>query len=339
MILRAYIPAIFGTIVAGLLGGCINFAELPSGSVRAIVSPVVERQADSVSLPEPDPPPSLDYLIGINDTVVVSTIGGDASGSSRVDGNGNIQLPVLGLVKADGFTTEQLSKNIGELLKIKKYYADPWVVVQVANYQSKPLYLVGEGGGSSTTYMDRPLTLLEGIAKVGITAGNGNIKRAQLLRNKRLVPVDIYSLVAKGDIRQNVWLKPGDTIFIPDKKNMQVIAFGAASGSVPTNNDGTLPLDRLMAQLNPNFVRSDLSRVRVIRSLSTTSGELIIVDFEKTMRGEALPFILQDGDLVYIPRSKFSTWNDAFAEVTPAISAVSTVLQPYVTLKYLFRNP
>ena len=186
--------------------------------------------------------------------------------------------------------------------------------------------------------MDRPLTLLEGVAKVGISAGSGNIKRAQLLRDKRLVPVDIHALVAKGDIRQNIWLKAGDTIFIPDKRTMQIIAFGAANGTFPTNNDGTLPLDRLMAQLNPNFVHSDLTRVRIIRSLSTTSGELIVVDFEKSMRGEALPFMLQDGDLVYIPRSKFTTWNDAFTEVTPALGAISTVLQPYVTLKYLFKN-
>ena len=337
-------------IASACLGGCATFTDLPPGTVKAIVSPVVEKQESSVPLAEPEPPPSMDYVIGINDVVNVNMNGGDFGSpitlptsqyqGSRVDGNGNIQLPIIGLIKAEGLTTTQLSLNVSE--KLKKYFNDPWVVVEMLAYRSKPLYFIGEGT-SSTFYMDHPITLLEGVATVGgqnlsVNAQNSNLKRAQLLRSNRIVPVDLYTLVSKGDTRHNIWLKPGDTIFIPDRRNMSVYVFGrnVSPQIIPTLNDGTLPLSRAMAMANPDFVRGDLTRVRIIRSLTTTTGELIVVDFEKTMRGEALPFILQDGDLVYVPQGKLQSWNEAIADLLPSLNMINQMLQPYVQLKYLF---
>ena len=355
MNIRTYISAVLAGLAVTILGGCATFVDLPAGTVKAIVSPVVEKQESSVPQAEPEPPPSMDYVIGINDAVTVnmnggelasSFAGGGSSGSSgqgqgqgsRVDGNGNIQLPVLGLVSAAGLTTTQLSQSIAG--KLKKYYNDPWVVVEMSAYRSKPLYFIGEGT-SSTFYMDHPITLLEGIATVGggtVNAQASNLKRAQLLRNNRIVPVDLYTLVSKGDTSHNIWLKPGDTIFVPDKRNMSVYVFGKnlSTQAIPTLNDGTLPLSRAMAMANPDFVRGDLTRVRIIRSLTTTTGELIVVNFEKTMRGEALPFILQDGDLVYVPQGKLQSWNEAIADLLPSLNLINQMLQPYVQLKYLF---
>jgi polysaccharide export outer membrane protein len=354
MNVRPYISVLLIGLATALLGGCATFVDLPPGTVKAIVSPVVEKQETSVPLAEPDPPPSMDYVIGINDVVSVNMNGGDfgsivstnvstgggLSQGSRVDGNGNIQLPYLGLVKAEGLTTTQLSQSISD--KLMKYFNDPWVVVEMVAYRSKPLYFIGEGN-SSTFYMDHPITLLEGVATVGgasssVSAQSSNLKRAQLLRNNKIVPVDLYTLVSKGDTRHNIWLKPGDTIFVPDKRNMSVYVFGrnVAPQVIPTLNDGTLPLSRAMAMANPDFVRGDLSRVRIIRSLTNTTGELIIVDFEKTMRGEALPFSLQDGDLVFVPQGKLQSWNDAIADLLPSLQLINQMLQPYVQLKYLF---
>lgn len=348
MNVHTYMSGLLAGLAITLLGGCATFVDLPAGTVRAIVSPVVEKQESSVPQAEPEPPPSMDYVIGINDAVLVNMNGGDFGSpitnnttqnqTSRVDGNGNIQLPYLGLVKAEGLTTTQLSQSITG--KLKKYFNDPWVVVEMVAYRSKPLYFIGEGT-SSTFYMDHPITLLEGIATVGgstVNAQASNLKRAQLLRNNRIMPVDLYTLVSKGDTSHNIWLKPGDTIFVPDKRNMSVYVFGKnlSTQAIPTLNDGTLPLSRAMAMANPDFVRGDLTRVRIIRSLTTTTGELIVVNFEKTMRGEALPFILQDGDLVYVPQGKLQSWNEAIADLLPSLNLLNQILQPYVQLKYLF---
>ncbi len=79
----------------------------------------------------------------------------------------------------------------------------------------------------------------------------------------------------------------------------------------------------------------DFKHGRSIRSLSTTRGELLIVDFDKILRGEALPLPLMQGDIVYVPRSNFGAWNDALNEMLPSLQAISTILQPFVQLKFL----
>jgi polysaccharide export outer membrane protein len=53
------------------------------------------------------------------------------------------------------------------------------------------------------------------------------------------------------------------------------------------------------------------------------------------LRGEALPMQLHDGDIVYVPKSGFGTWNDVIADILPSLQTVSAVLQPFVSIKFL----
>ena len=90
-----------------------------------------------------------------------------------------------------------------------------------------------------------------------------------------------------------------------------------------------------LASADPRSVGSDIENVRIIRSLTTTSGELLVVDVAKIRRGETLPFQLMDGDIVYMPKNMFGNWNDALAELLPTLQAISSFLQPFVSIKYL----
>jgi polysaccharide export outer membrane protein len=79
----------------------------------------------------------------------------------------------------------------------------------------------------------------------------------------------------------------------------------------------------------------DFRYIRIIRSISATQGELMIVDFERILRGEAMPMLLQQGDIVYVPKSGLGNWNDAIQEILPSLQAFSALLQPFVSIKYL----
>jgi len=90
-----------------------------------------------------------------------------------------------------------------------------------------------------------------------------------------------------------------------------------------------------IASADPRTVGHDLQNVRIIRSLTTTSGELLVVDVDKIRRGETLPMQLMEGDVVYIPKNSLGTWNDAINEILPSLQAVSALLQPFVSIKFL----
>lgn len=333
-----------------LLAGCASYTDLPPGSCKLVaVAPptaVVEQQEVTVPPAAAEaPPPSADYVIGPNDVLFVNIDGkpeffvtpGNLNTKvqgSRVDGSGYIHIPLAGAIQVGGLTLSQAQSRIQEALR--KYLKEPWVVVEVAEFKSKPVYLLGHFKVPGTYYLDRPLNLIQGVALGNGFDPDANLRGARLTRDRKIVPVDLYDLLTRGDPGQNVWLQAGDTIFVPDNRNQQVFVFGAVKKPGPVSiPQGGLNLAQAIANAELRETGYDFRHVRIIRSLSTTRGQLLVVDFERIMRGEALPMQLQEGDIVYVPKSGFGTWNDIIADILPSLSAVSSVLQPFVQIKFL----
>lgn len=345
----------FLIILAGMfiLTSCAGHEGLKAGLYKSVdtpASPVVEKIQVSAAPAPPDPQPSsLDYQVGIGDVLSVvvyarpdlstgnTTTGTGSVKGSRVDGSGNIHLPLIGTIPATGLTVSAIREKVEASLRT--YVQQPSVVVEVAEYHSKPIYLMGQFRTPGVYYMDRPMTFLQGIS-----LGNGfdaaaNLRGVRLLRDRKIAPVDVYSLILDGRIEQNVWLRAGDTVFIPDNRTQNVFVFGAVNkpGPQPMAH-GRMNILEAIASSDPRPVGLDLQNVRIIRSLTTTTGELLVVDVEKIRRGDALPFQLIDGDVVYVPKNMFGTWNDALAELLPTLQAISSLLQPFVSIQYLTKN-
>jgi polysaccharide biosynthesis/export protein len=331
--------------ILSFAGGCAHYRDLPAGTKTEVCPVVVEKQEITVPSVAAEEAPPADYVIGRNDVLFVSingrseyTVGATGANSkvqgSRVDGNGDINLPLVGAVRVAGLTVGEAQKRIEEAGR--KYFTNPWAVVEIAEYKSRPVYLLGQFKVPGTYYLDRPLNLLQGIALGNGFDNTANLRGARLTRDKKIVAVDVYDLLTRGDATQNVWLKPGDTIYIPDSLNRQVFVFGAVkkAGPLPIPSGG-LNLAQAIAAADLRDSGYDIKYVRVIRPISTTRGELLVVDFDKMMRGETLPFQLMDGDVVYVPKSAFGTWNDALADLLPSLQAISAVLQPFVNIKFL----
>lgn len=323
--------------------GCAQFNDLPHGTIKEVGSAVTERDSVVLAPEKLEAPPSLDYVIGIGDVLQVTVAGkpefsaaagGGSAKGSRVDGTGAVHLPFLGAVKVAGLTITQTREKLQTLLQ--KYVKDPWVIAEVAEYHSQPLYLLGQFKNSGTFYLDRPLTLVQGLSLGSGFDASANLRGARLSRDGKIMRVDLADLLLSGDSRQNIWLQGGDTIYIPDNKNQQVFVFGAVKkpGPVPVPTAG-LNLAQAIAAADFRDAGFDSKHLRIIRSISPTRGELLVVDFEKILRGEAVPLQLQDGDIVYVPKNNFGSWNDAIAEIMPSLQAVSAILQPFVSIKYL----
>ncbi len=349
LLLFAWFPACTALVI---LSGCAGYVDLAPGTAKKIEcpqgSPVVERQQVLVPATVSETPPSADYVIGLNDVlyiningkqefmVALQNITSKVQGS-RVDGNGNVRIPLVGPIRVAGLTVSQAQERIRESLV--KYLKEPWVVVEVAEYKSHPLYLLGQFKAPGTYYMDRPLTLAQGIALGNGYDTNAYLKSARLIRDRQIMPVDVYDLLLNGNQLHNVWLKAGDMVFIPDNTNQQVFVFGAVKkpGPVPMLQGG-LNLAQAIGSAELRDTGYDFKHIRIIRSISVTKGELLVVDFDKILRGQALPLQLMAGDIIYVPRSNIGAWNDAINEILPSLQAISAILQPFVQIEYLKKS-
>ena len=318
-------------------------------SVSQSGSPIIKMETVTIPALKEIPPPA-DYIVGPNDTIMVTvsdapeySSGGSGSSSnntqrgSRVDGNGNIQMPTLGLVKVGGMTLPQIRRHIQNLLM--KYIKEPSVIVEIVEYKSYPLYILGQFKNTGVFYMDRPFNVLQGLALGGGYDPSANPKSARIIRDKRVLPVDVYQLLMNADQTQNIWLKPGDTIFMPDNKNQTVFVFGVGKPglSIPLPPSG-LNLLQAIATAGLEKVAYHARRVHLIRSLSPTRGQIMVIDVEAIIQGDVLPLELCEGDVIYIPKNGLTTWNEAVNEMLPSLQAFGAILTPFVQLKYLFPN-
>lgn len=323
------------------LAACASFPDLPAGTVKEVRSAVVELQ--QVAVPVPDLEEAvLEYRVGPGDVLAIAIPGmsagktapGEQPQGFRVYSSGKVLLPMVGGVAVGGLTVDEVQEKLQQVFR--PFIKEPVITIEILEYKSQPLYLLGKFNQSGVQYLDRPISLIQGIALGGGLADAANLRGARLVRQNRIVPVDIYELMYNNDLRQNVALRPGDTVYVPGNEQQNVFVLGAVAkeGPIPMIN-GRLSLPQALSAAGVGKSSYDQSRIRIIRSHSPTRGQLMVVDLGRIMAGEALPLPLQDGDIVYVPRSGVGDWNVALSEMLPTLQAFSAVLQPFVQIKFL----
>lgn len=81
-----------------------------------------------------------------------------------VDQYGNIELPVLGTVHAEGLTRLKLQERVKQMLIDGGYISDPYVLVRFRNFK---VFFLGANGGKAITVQNERCTFLEALALSG----------------------------------------------------------------------------------------------------------------------------------------------------------------------------
>ncbi len=335
-----------------LLNGCSPSYEMhPSGTVIDVTSPILTQETVMVAPPSPDDiVGELEFRIGQGDVLSVRVAGleqaikvtaevtaevGAAQQGYRVYSSGKVFLPLVGGVHVAGLTVDDVQEKLQE--KYMEFIKTPSVSVEVLEFKSQPIYFLGKLANPGVQYLDRPVSLIQGFALAGGIDPSADLRGARLVRDNRIVPIDIYQLMYNNDLRHNVQLRANDTVYIPGSDQQSVFLFGALEkeGQLAMQNGRISLLQALtISGLGPESLR-DQQQIRIIRSNTPTSGEMMVVDISQILAGRSLDLPLQNGDIIYVPRSGVANWNQALKDMLPSFQAVGSVLQPFVQLKYL----
>lgn len=142
-----------------------------------------------------------EYRLGSGDKVRVITFGEEAlTGEFFVGGSGNVSLPLVGEVKAQGLTVPEFQTAIETSLR-NGYLKDPRVSVEVLNY--RPFYILGEVETPGEYPYTNGLSVLNAVATAGGFTYRANTKRVFIKRadstNEREFPLTPLTPVAPGD--------------------------------------------------------------------------------------------------------------------------------------------
>ena len=159
------------------------------------------------------------YIIGAEDVLSIYVWKEpDMSKTVPVRPDGMISLPLVGEIKAAGYTPVQLQDVLSE--SMKKLISDPQVTVVVEKVSSLSFNIVGEVLRPGYFTLTRRMTVLDAIAMAGGFKDFAKTKKVYVLRTsangtqERLL--FNYKDVIKGkNPQQNIELLPRDTIVVP----------------------------------------------------------------------------------------------------------------------------
>lgn len=164
-----------------------------------------------------------EYLIGPEDVISVSVFGHErySRPSVVIPPNGVLAYPLIpeGVLVA-GKTTRQIADEIAVYLD--EYIIDPKVTVTLEKAQSMRYAVLGDVGQPGMRLMTRRLTVYEALLEAGGVLNTGNKKKVVLVRytpdrrlDRRLVDI---AAIERGKAPDNIFLAPGDQIFVPGNK-------------------------------------------------------------------------------------------------------------------------
>lgn len=265
------------------------------------------------------------YQIGATDIISLTIYAGSEKqheADLTVSGQGTINAPFIGTIKAEGLTPSQLEKRITEPLA-RDYFVNPKVNISIKEYHSLRYYISGAVRKPGMYEMATEASLLELIAKAeGLLAERGNV--AYIMRpstNKNLeeqelenqpsnaepIKLDLKRLLDKGDMTANPILKPGDVVYIPLKGSLDVAESKIyLEGEV--KRPGIYDYQPGITALNACIMAGGFSafaapnRTRIIRK-KDNDIEIIKINLNHVKKGEIPDIKLKPGDRIHIPET------------------------------------
>ncbi|HEY9845700.1 MAG TPA: SLBB domain-containing protein, partial [Candidatus Caenarcaniphilales bacterium] len=203
----------------------------------------------------------------------------------------------------------------------------------------------GAGAVGGRTTVTRAIEIAGGITQ------SANVRQIQVRRSTRSGPqqtinVDLYKLLQEGDLKQDVILSQGDTVFIPTATNVTAAeATKLASASYSPNTikvnvvgevkqPGTVqvqpntPLNQALLQAGGfNNSRARKGRVDLVRLNpdGTVSKRQVPVDLASGIDEKTNP-ILRNNDVVVVNRSGLARVGDSFGAFFGPLGGVFSIL-------------
>jgi polysaccharide biosynthesis/export protein len=267
--------------------------------------------------PTPTSAQAPEYVIGPQDVLAV-TVSNEPTltGKFTVVGDGTVTYPLLGSVKVGGLSLRAVEHELTTRLS-DGYLERPLVTVALDQFGSQRVLVVGEVRQAGSYPLSGPTTLLEILLKAGAPTANAGTE-ALVVRGRSgdarsvselRAAVDARSASAlsnvvranldalqRGDLSQNVPLRPGDMVFVPRAEQpapVYVMGLVKSPGAYQVTKGATVL--QVLAQAGGVTDRGSTSRIKLVRKNAQRNVET----------KAALHDIVQPGDTILVQRRLF----------------------------------
>ncbi|MCC3411128.1 MAG: SLBB domain-containing protein [Microcoleus sp. PH2017_25_DOB_D_A] len=176
------------------------------------------------------------YTLGAGDRIQMDIFNvpeySGPNGQHQVQADGSLSLPLIGSLGVAGMTLEQASNAVKE--RYGKYLKRPWITLKLLAARPLQIAIAGEinrpgaytissaagPGGTSEQIGTQMPTISRALRLAGGITQSADVRQIKIRRPQRnaaeqIISVDLWELLQNGDLRADMTLRDGDTIFIP----------------------------------------------------------------------------------------------------------------------------
>jgi protein involved in polysaccharide export with SLBB domain len=139
----------------------------------------------------------------------------------RVNDNGELEVPYIGPVPAQGKTCKQLARDIKAALE-KEYYYHATVILALDRVSEKArghIYVYGsvKAQGPQEVPPDETYTVSKAIIRAGGFGDFANKRKVKVTHRGKEYIVDLKRVIEEGHTEEDMTLNPDDQIYVPQR--------------------------------------------------------------------------------------------------------------------------
>jgi polysaccharide biosynthesis/export protein len=308
MLFRGALPAGLGALLltAGASG------QAPSSSTSPKSDELKAKCSDQVRST---------YLLGPGDQLEISApeLTELANKQVRVDGEGDIEVPMGGRVHVAGLTAKQTEEQLNKVLST--YIRQPQVVVSIAEVRSQPVSVLGAVNAPGVHQVQGHKTLLEMLASAGgIRQDAGYSVRITRelewgcipLPNARLdttgkfsvAELNLKKIMEAKNPEENIQIFPHDVISVPKAEMVYVIGDVRRSGGFVLGEHQSMSVLQALSLAEGLNSTADSRHARILRLEHNADQRVdVAVDVKRILNGKGPDVPLQGDDILFVPGS------------------------------------
>src|SRR6267142_2487649 len=261
------------------------------------------------------------YLLGPDDQLEISgpELSELANKPVRIDGDGDIQVPLGGRVHVSGLTAQQTEQELNKVLS--KYIRDPQIVVSIAEVRSQPVSILGAVNAPGVHQVQGHKTLLEMLALAGgirpdagysvritrqVEWGCLPLPKTELDASGRftVAELNLKKIMEAKNPEENIQIFPHDVISVPKAEMVYVIGEVKRSGGFVLGEHQSISVLQVLSLAEGLNTTADARHARILRlNRDADKREEMAVDVKDVLNGKKADVALRGDDILFIPGS------------------------------------
>lgn len=260
--------------------------------------------------PDVNPAPTGSYRLGPRDLITVKVFEvPELNIETRVSEKGTVNLPLIGDVPAEGLTADEFGARLETLLEAR-YVNRASVAIEVREFRSRPIVVMGAVKSPGNLAFPGRWTLLEALAAAGgLAGGHGDYVNVLRRAGNGLtdqIAIRIDDLLVQGDPRANIPIFANDLINVPVPSDVTIFCLGEVVSPGAQSFRSTERITVLSALARAGGLSPRASKkISVKRRKGESLQQEVEIDYRRILSGKEPDMTLRDGDVLVVKESLF----------------------------------